>query len=305
MLKNKNIRYFTGFLLIVFVLLSFSCTSKYKKAKQALPQLDREFLTSVQYLITNKEKKVFVHLSEKERKDFIIDFWKKRDPSPDTEENEYRDTYYERIKEANSLFISSGKNGWLTDRGRTYILFGPPERRDIYPTGYSFYEPPVEIWYYGMFPIIFVDNYRDGSYKIVYSSYTYLQQISKAEMILHPKYDTWNKNLIGKMKIGKSESGEQYVQAEIPYKAIVFHKSKEKYIGVLIMEAIVFSKGEEVSRIKKNIEIKITGEELKKLPDTYKVNELIELKPGKYTIKLKITDKTTGKGIYRLIKIEI
>ncbi len=107
------------------------------------------------------------------------------------------------------------------------------------------------------------------------------------------------------MKIEKSESGEQYVQAEIPYKAIVFHKSKEKYIGVLIMEAIVFSKGEEVSRIKKNIEIKITGEELKKLPDTYKVNELIELKPGKYTIKLKITDKTTGKGIYRLIKIEI
>lgn len=305
MLRNKNLICFYSVLVIIFVLLSFSCTSKFQKAKKALPELDREFLTSVQYLITSREKKIFVYLSKDERDDFIKDFWKKRDPSPKTEENEYKDTYYQRMREATSLFISSGKNGWLTDRGRTYILFGPPDRRDIYPTGYSFHEPPVEVWFYGMFPVIFVDEYRDGSYKIVYSSYRYLQQISSVEMVLHPKYDTWNKNLVGKMKIENSEKGVQLIQADIPYKAIVFNKKKNKYIGILVLEAKIFKNDIEINIIKKNIEIKITEEELKKLPDLYKIKEPIELKPGKYKIELKITDKTSGKGIYRTILINV
>ena len=302
MLKNNLSKYLT-FTLLIILILNFSCTTKYRKAKNALPDEDKNFISSVRYLITGKERKIFVYLGQKERTEFIAEFWKKRDPTPESEENEYKDTYYQRMKEANDLFVSSGKNGWLSDRGRTYILFGPPERRDKYPMGYSFYEPPIEVWYYGMFPIIFIDQHRDGTYKINYRDYTYLQQITQAEMILHPKYKIWNKSLIAKIKIEKSETGKQTVQADIPYKAIVFHKKKDKYIGVLILELEIFNKNEETKTIKKNVEIVLTKKELNKLPVNYKLKEQVDVSPGTYKIELKIMDKTTGKGLTRTFNL--
>src|SRR5580704_15141075 len=72
----------------------------------------------VVYIITDDEKKTFTHLqTDEERENFIESFWLRRDPTPDTEENEYREEHYRRIAYANEHY-ASGIPGWKTDRGR-------------------------------------------------------------------------------------------------------------------------------------------------------------------------------------------
>lgn len=79
------------------------------------------------YIITEEERKAFRRLTtDDERYQFIEQFWLRRDPSRDTVENESRDEHYRRITYANERF-SAGIPGWLTDRGRIYITFGPPD----------------------------------------------------------------------------------------------------------------------------------------------------------------------------------
>lgn len=77
----------------------------------------------VAYIITSEEKKAFNALqTDEERENFIENFWQRRDPDPDTEVNEFREEYYERIRYANENF-ASGIPGWRTDRGRIYIVW--------------------------------------------------------------------------------------------------------------------------------------------------------------------------------------
>jgi len=81
----------------------------------------------VAYIITDEETRLFNQLkSDEEREQFIEQFWLRRDPMPDTEKNEFREEHYERIAYANRNFTVDGAAGWRTDRGRIYIMFGPP-----------------------------------------------------------------------------------------------------------------------------------------------------------------------------------
>jgi GWxTD domain-containing protein len=99
------------------------------------------------YIITSKEKSAFRQLeSDRQRDLFIREFWRQRDPSPGTPRNEFREEHYRRLAVAGRLFSrGTSKPGWRTDRGRIYIILGPPINRqhfdhpDIYP---------IELWYY-------------------------------------------------------------------------------------------------------------------------------------------------------------
>jgi GWxTD domain-containing protein len=98
----------------------------------------------VLYIITDEEKAAFKRLTtDDERYQFIEQFWLRRDPSPDTVENEFRDEHYRRIAYANERF-ASGKPGWKTDRGRIYITWGPPDQIESHPSGGSYLRPPEE-----------------------------------------------------------------------------------------------------------------------------------------------------------------
>ncbi len=113
----------------------------------------------VAYIITEEEKQAFKRLStDEERENFIENFWARRDPTPDTEENEYKEEHYRRIAYANDMF-SSGVQGWRTDRGRIYITFGPPDDKETHPSGGTYNRPreegggststyPFEQWHY-------------------------------------------------------------------------------------------------------------------------------------------------------------
>jgi len=96
----------------------------------------------VVWIITDEERAAFKQLSnDEERDNFIEAFWQRRDPTPDTEENEYKEEHYRRIAYANEHY-AAGIPGWKTDRGRIYIMYGPPDENDSHPSGGT-YERPI------------------------------------------------------------------------------------------------------------------------------------------------------------------
>ena len=97
----------------------------------------------VVWIITDEERAAFKQLSnDEERDNFIEAFWQRRDPTPDTEENEYKEEHYRRIAYSNEHF-AAGIPGWKSDRGRIYIMYGPPDEIDSHPSGGT-YERPIE-----------------------------------------------------------------------------------------------------------------------------------------------------------------
>jgi GWxTD domain-containing protein len=97
----------------------------------------------VVWIITDEERAAFKQLSnDEERDNFIEAFWQRRDPTPDTEENEYKEEHYRRIAYANEHY-AAGIPGWKSDRGRIYIMYGPPDENESHPSGGT-YERPME-----------------------------------------------------------------------------------------------------------------------------------------------------------------
>ena len=97
----------------------------------------------VTYIITDEERQAFRRLSnDEEREQFIEQFWLRRSPDPESLANDYREEHYRRIAYANQHF-ASGIPGWRTDRGRLYIMYGPPDEIEAHPSG-GFYQRPIE-----------------------------------------------------------------------------------------------------------------------------------------------------------------
>ncbi len=112
--------------------------------KQELSKPYKKWLDEdVVYIITDEERAAFKQLTnDEERDNFIEAFWQRRDPTPDTEENEYKEEHYQRIAYANEHF-AAGVPGWKTDRGRIYIMYGKPDEIDSHPSGGT-YERPMD-----------------------------------------------------------------------------------------------------------------------------------------------------------------
>jgi GWxTD domain-containing protein len=137
----------------------------------------------VSYIISDEERRAFKDLDNDEaREAFIEQFWLRRNPSPDSPENEFREEHYRRIAYANEHY-AAGKPGWKTDRGHIYISFGKPDEIDSHPSGGSYNRPydegggqtstfPFEVWRYRFLEGIgenveleFVDTCQCGAYE--------------------------------------------------------------------------------------------------------------------------------------------
>lgn len=99
-------------------------------------------------LVTPHERELLKRLkSDQEKEEFLENFWKVRDPNPSTPENEFKEEFYKRVTYANAFFgADAGTDGWRTDRGRTYILFGPPKSKTSFIGHQDLY--PIELWFY-------------------------------------------------------------------------------------------------------------------------------------------------------------
>ena len=115
-----------------------------KRFKQEVSGSYKKWLDEdVRWIITDEERSAFKQLSNDEERDqFIEAFWQRRDPTPDTIENEFKEEHYRRIAYANEHF-PAGIPGWKTDRGRMYIMYGPPDEIESHPSGGT-YERPME-----------------------------------------------------------------------------------------------------------------------------------------------------------------
>jgi len=115
-----------------------------KALKQELGKTYKKWLDEdVRWIITDEERAAFKQLSNDEERDqFIEAFWARRDPTPDTPENEFKEEHYRRIAYANEHF-AAGIPGWKTDRGRIYIMYGPADEVESHPSGGT-YERPME-----------------------------------------------------------------------------------------------------------------------------------------------------------------
>ena len=163
--------------ILVFLLaaaVSFLPAQQKVKVKD-LNQRYRDWLDLIQYIIHPEEREVFLQLSsDMERDVFIETFWKQRDPTPGTPQNEYKDEHLRRFQYANKWFSrGSSKPGWMTDRGRIYIILGEPVSKDRYPSNIALY--PCEVWsYYGdvslglptHFSLVFFQRQGVGEYQL-------------------------------------------------------------------------------------------------------------------------------------------
>jgi len=143
----------------------------------------------VRWIISNREQSDFEALrTDEQRNLFVKAFWLRRDPTPDTPENEFKEEHYRRLAYANQHF-AEGVAGWETDRGHTYIVYGPPDQIDTHslrsmldqvPSQKEFIKPvPYQVWHYRravgpsharMFK--FVDKCSCGKFELVETDQT-------------------------------------------------------------------------------------------------------------------------------------
>ena len=151
---NKMVLISGAVFVVMFLLFLPSC--RLSELEKNLSPENAEFLSLVKYIITKEERKIFLELPDEKKEEFKKEFWKRRDPDTGTEENEFQELYFERIEDANRIFRGEGIPGYLTQRGRVYILYGPPTSRLSNAAEIKTSGSCVEVWYYGNFPVYFV-----------------------------------------------------------------------------------------------------------------------------------------------------
>jgi len=147
-----------------------------KKPAHELPERYRKWLEEeIVYIITPKEKEIFLQLNtDRERDIFINAFWKQRDPYPNTPDNEFKEEHYRRLNYANRIFgRGTPTPGWRTEKGRIYIILGKPNQIEKYENETEII--PTEIWFYqgkaslglpNSFNIVFIQREGFGDWEL-------------------------------------------------------------------------------------------------------------------------------------------
>jgi len=166
-------RFLVVFLELLLVA-SFNLFSIGRDSNPLPPQYKKWLDEEIVYIITPKEKAVFLQLKTDNDRDLFIEaFWKQRNPSPTKERNEFKDEHYKRIEYANRNFGEAAIPGWKTDRGRIYIILGRPNSVQTYEGASSLY--PIIVWFYqemgqhglpDAFYVVFFKRYGAGDYKL-------------------------------------------------------------------------------------------------------------------------------------------
>ncbi len=126
------------------------------------------------YIMTHEERRAFILLkTDEEREQFTEQFWSRRDPTPGTSANEFKDEHYRRIAYANDHYSTATIPGWASDRGRNYILFGPADELESHPQGRIANPSPSEAWRYRYIEgiganatFLFTDPDHTGAYSL-------------------------------------------------------------------------------------------------------------------------------------------
>lgn len=275
MKKNLLATYLSLFLIICVLFLTTSC--RYYTLEKKLNPDDADFVSKVRYLISEKEKRVFLDIPNDEKKAWIEEFWKQRDPDPGTEENELKMEYYNRIELATEMFRTELKEGWMSDRGRIYILFGPPMDKVFYPMGSGPQGKCGETWYYGGFPIAFVDEFCVGEFRLITYDLSGVREYnllymhalnlaqSGSQQTLQGDQIFYNFTWRVKKTLVREDRVEGNVLFQVPYASIWFSDKDDKLVTTLDLQLeLQNAQGEVVWDFTKEYFVETTENELKK-----------------------------------------
>lgn len=278
------------------------------KLERRLDNEDKEFLSNVRYIISKGEKKIYLEIPKEDRENFKKEFWKRRDTEPDTEENEFKTLYFERIKEANRLF-TSGKEGWLTDRGRIYILLGPPINKSFYPFGDSTvpYSRPQEIWHYPDFLVLFVDYHGTGDYQYSYLSLSHQTWVNEALLEAKKPYLQKEEIFDYSVKIKRTDD-KFFLVIELNKQHLWMKKKEEDLVTTLEIEIEIFDMSrQELWKHRENYQITSPANVLNQVTSSKETIEIeLDLPPGTYILNSKIKNLTDNqkRNKSKTIKIE-
>jgi GWxTD domain-containing protein len=319
---TKKMSWLAVAFLMLSLALSFSCRVNHVR-KELSPDY-AAFLSQVRYLITAKEEKAFLSLPDSEKDQFIAEFWRRRDSDPDTEANEFQTEYYSRIDQANHLFHGEGKEGWLTDRGRIYILFGPPMQRMTNPSASDSSGQCGEVWYYGDFPVVFRDAHCTGDYVLVTYDLTamrevniaYMHELSSAQAaaqalgpeISHREKDVFDFSFEVKTNVPDAGKVEGVATIAIPYAGIWFKHDAGVFKTEMEVRLELRDGGGKVIWEAKDIfEVVLKEAELKDKQKTSYIREIPlgfeknieELRRGKNTFRCRLKNLTGKEEIIK------
>ncbi len=269
----------------------------------------KNFYEYSRLIMSKQEKDIFLLLPDKEsRQEFIQDFWAKRDPDPQTEENEFQEEFYQRIEYANKRF-REGIPGWKTDRGRIYIYLGPPDKIDLRP---YINDPNVKglIWwgyYRYRLGIEFVDKTGDGSYSLSRQSgaaggLLYVIEKAKFGRIYDDRGDIGT--VFSKFRMDYDRDAREIVIA-IPIESLSFESAENKLKADFDFEFFIYArKGTENTRFKRQKIFETTEEEMLELEEII-LTFPYDLKPGKYYVDVVAIIKPKIGKVRKIFKIKV
>lgn len=306
---------------VIRILIIFSCIvllvvcKSYQLAKSLNPE-EKEFLSQVRFIITKEEKNIYLRLPESDRKAFVEEFWAKRDPNPLTEENEFKIEYYSRIESAKRMFRGEGIPGWLTDRGRVYIIFGPPFSRKYYPSqSEAGIRRAREIWYYGTFPVIFEETHSNGVFRLLTTDLAHLGEINYAlREVTEDHRDQIEQHTDQRFILDfdvklEENSNIPVILVKIPYRNIWFKdKTDEKILETNLSIDLKILDVEEKTVFEHNQDYLVSLSE-ESLENKWKEEFIIEipviLATGKYSIQANLTNTTGNKTVSKRFQIRV
>jgi GWxTD domain-containing protein len=204
----------------------------------AKPKLDPEsakFYRTARLIMTKEEIKIFERLPDAEsRKEFIADFWLKRDPDPDTPDNAYKKEFEARVEFVNKRFNKEGGPGYNTDRGRVYILMGPPEKvEEFTPEVGSAVRGFVQWWsYYShQMAIEFVDADGSGRFRMTRHEGDFFGAMDLMKLGQYVRADdVFSKKFVTFDTVYDAAAGE--LEVRIPTKGLMFRDNDEGRLQV-------------------------------------------------------------------------
>jgi len=218
---NKSSSFFLIFLAATILL----------NSQEKLSPEHRNWLETVSPIITKIEREVFLKLKTKQERDkFIRLFWRKRDPLPDTEQNEFFKEYMKRVQFADLNFgRETSRKGSQTERGYFYLLLGPPLDRQIYATSSEVW--PLELWYYkgeqeyGLPPYFYLIFYQPqglGEYRLYHPGVEGPEKLTIPAQARQALTRTYAYNTIKKISGELANASLSYLPAESTFGASSF-----------------------------------------------------------------------------------
>jgi len=276
----------------------------------ALDPETQAFYDTARLIMTREESRIFNLLPDKDsRKEFIDDFWDKRDPNPDADTNEFKEEFQARVAYVSRRFQGEGRRGWDTDRGRIYIFMGPPDRfEEDFSHGDSSISGSIIWWIYYDYGlgIEFVDDKGNGSYRIRNYQGDFFDAIDVLKLGAYVgTEDAFLKKAVKFDLTYDAASGE--VEVDLPAKLINFKEDDEGRFRIDLRFKFYVYTGPELAKtvLEEDRTFTASNQEIDGLTNV-PFRFTLPLKPGVNTIDVIIRGKDESSGrIRRLFEIKV